>query len=56
MFRRDTDKICQGLPNVFGIAIGILIAGFNVLARVHDETVFKLLEICKISDALHSLL
>ena len=36
----------SGMPNVGGIADGILIAGFHVLGRDHDGTLDKVLRIC----------
>ena len=47
MFQRKMDKLFRGLPYVFGIADGILIAGFDELGRECDETVDRVLEICR---------
>ena len=44
------DKLLNGQPNVFGIADDILIAGFDNVGRDHDETVDKVLEICRKAD------
>ena len=37
----------SGMPNVFGIADDILIAGFHDLGRDHDATIDKVLRICR---------
>ena len=47
MFQRKIDTLFHGLPNAFGFAYNILIAGFDDLGRDHDETVDKVLEICR---------
>ena len=47
MFQRETEEMFHGLRNVFYIADDILIAGFDDLGRHHDETVDKVLEICR---------
>ena len=47
MFQRKMDKLFHELPNVFGIANDILISGFNEQGRDYDETVDKVLKICR---------
>ena len=47
MFQSNIDKLFQGLPNVFGIADDILIAGFDDMERDHDATLDKVLKICR---------
>ena len=47
MFLRKIDKLFHELPNVFSIANDMLIAGFNELDRDHDETVDKVLKVCR---------
>ena len=47
MFQRKKDKQFQGLPDMFGIAGDILIAGFNDMGRDHDATLDTLLRICR---------
>ena len=46
MLQRKIDEMFHGLPNIFGIADDILIAGFDDPGRDHDERVDKVLEIC----------
>ena len=38
------DELFSGMPNVFGIADDILIAGFD--KQDHDETLGKVLQVC----------
>ena len=47
MFQRKIDKQFHELPNIFAIADDILITGFDELGRDHDETVNKVLKICR---------
>ena len=47
MFHRKMDKLFQGLPNMFGIAYDISIAGLDELGRDHDATLNKVLKICR---------
>ena len=42
MFQRKLDELLSGIPNVFGTADEILIAGFD---KNHDETLQKALHI-----------
>ena len=37
MFQK-TDKIVKDLPNVFGIADDILVVGYDVDSKDHDDT------------------
>ena len=37
----------SGMPYIFSIAGGILIAGFDQLGRDHDVTIHKVLRICR---------
>ena len=46
MLQRKIDKLFQGLPNVFGIADDILIAGFDDLSRDYNATLDKAFRIC----------
>ena len=43
MFQRKIDKIFKDMPNVFGIADDILVAGFEADGKYHDETVWRVL-------------
>ena len=43
MFQKRIDELFRGMPNVFGIADDILIAGFNEQGRDHDAVVEKYL-------------
>ena len=45
--KRKIDELFHELPNVFGIVHDILITDFDGLGRVHDETVDKVLKICR---------
>ena len=47
MFQKKIDELFSGMPNVFGIADDILIAGFNELGRDHDAILDKVLSICR---------
>ena len=38
MFQQKTVETFKDLPNVFGIADNILIAGYNTDSRYHDKT------------------
>ena len=46
-FRKKTDELFHGLPNVFGIADDICIVGFDKVGRNHDATLDKVLRICR---------
>ena len=43
MFQEKIDDLFSGMPNVFGIAHGILIAGFSQHGRDHGEMLKKVL-------------
>ena len=45
MFQRKIDELFQGMPNVFGIADGILIRRPKDIGRDHDDTIDKALRI-----------
>ena len=47
IFLRKIDELFQGLPNVFGTADNILIAGFDDMGRDHDVIFNKVLRICR---------
>ena len=38
IFQRKMDEIVKDLPNVFGIADGILVVGYDVDGKDHDNT------------------
>ena len=44
------DEIFQGIPNVFGIADDILIAGFSDLGRDRDVMLDRVLRICRMAN------
>ena len=46
-FREKTDKILKELTNVFGIADDILDVGYEANGKNHDETLQKVLQICR---------
>ena len=45
VFQKKVDKLFYGMPNVFGIALDILIVGFDEIGRNHDATLDKVLGI-----------
>ena len=47
IFQRKIHELLQGLPNVFGIADDILIAGFNKMGRGYNSTFNRVLKICR---------
>ena len=47
MFQEKIDEIFSGMPNVFSIADFILIADFNEPDKDHDETLDKVLWVCR---------
>ena len=47
MFQRKIDKTFKDMPNVFGIADNILVAGCEADGRDHDETVQRVLQRCR---------
>ena len=47
MFQKKIDEIFSGMSNVFSIADDILIAGFDVQVKDHDEILEKMLWVCR---------
>ena len=47
MFQRKIDVIFNDMPNVFGIADYILVAGYEVDGGDHDKTVQTVLHRCR---------
>ena len=47
MFQRKIDEIYKDMPNVFGIADDILVAGYEADGRDHEETVQTVLQRCR---------
>ena len=47
MFQRKIDKFFKELPNVFGIAGDILVVGYEADGKNHDETLWRVLQICR---------
>ena len=47
MFQKKINELFSGMPNVFDIADDILIAGFNEQDNDHDETLGKVLRVCR---------
>ena len=45
MFQKKTDKLFNGMPNAFGTADDILIAGFNEQVKDHDAMLDKVLRV-----------
>ena len=37
----------EDLPNVFGIADNILVVGYDVDGENHDDTIWRVLQICR---------
>ena len=46
MLQKKIDELFSGMPNVFGIAGEILIAGFNEQGKDHYEILDKVLWVC----------
>ena len=46
MFQKKINEIFSHMPNVFGIADEILIAGSHEQGKNHNETLDKVLQIC----------
>ena len=46
MFQRKINKIFKGLLNIFGIADGFLIVGYDADGRDHDQTLRQVMQIC----------
>ena len=47
MLQKKIDELFSGMPNVFGIANDILIAGIDKQGKDHDETSDKVLQVCR---------
>ena len=47
MFQKNIDKLFNDIPNVFGIADDILIAGFDADSRAHDTSLEQVLQRCR---------
>ena len=47
MFQRKIDEIFKNIPNVFGIADDILVAGYDTDDKYHDKTVQRVLQKCR---------
>ena len=45
---KEIDEIFKDMPNVFGIADDVLVAGYEDDGRDHDKTVQRLLQRCKL--------
>ena len=47
MFQKNIDKLFSVMPNIFIIAEDILIASFDEKNKDHDETLDKVLRVCR---------
>ena len=47
MYYRKVDEIFKNVPNVFGIADDILVAGYDIDGKDHDKMLQKVLQICR---------
>ena len=47
MFQKKVNEIFSGMPNAFSIADGILIAGFDEQGKYQNETLEKILWVCR---------
>ena len=47
MFQRKIDKICNDIPNVFGIVDDILVIGYDKDRADHDKAVYNVLHWCQ---------
>ena len=47
MFQKKVDELLSSIPKAFGIADDILIAGFDEQGTDHDETLYRVLQICR---------
>ena len=48
MFQRKIDEILKNLQNVFGFADDILVVGYDIDGKDHDDTLQKPLQICRL--------
>ena len=47
MFQRKMNEIFKDIPNVFGIADDILVAGYETDGKDHDEKLQRVLQRCR---------
>ena len=47
MFQQKIDEICNDMPNVFGTADDILVAGYDTDGKDHDDMVQGVLQRCR---------
>ena len=47
MFQKKTDELFNDIPNIFGIADDIFIAGFDADGRDHDARLEQMLQRCR---------
>ena len=47
MFQRKIDEIFKELSNMFGIADDIIVVGYDTDGKDHDETLWRVLKICR---------
>ena len=47
MFQIKCDKIFEELPNVFSIVDDILVGGYEADSKDHDQTLQRILQICR---------
>ena len=47
MFQRKIGEIFKDIPNAFGIADDVIVAGYETDGRDHDKTVWRLPQICR---------
>ena len=53
MFQDKIDEFFSGMPNAFGIADDILVAGFDALGRDYNVTLDKVHRICRQANLKH---
>ena len=47
MFQRKIDEIFKDLPNLFGTVDDILVVGYEIDDKDHDETLWRVLQMCR---------
>ena len=47
MFQTEIDEIFKDLPHIFGIANDILVVGYDTDHKDHDDTLERVLQICR---------
>ena len=47
MFQRKLDEIFIDLPNIFSIADDILVVGYDIDGKDHDDTLHRVLQVCR---------